>query len=319
MGALARHRRYHRHSRSVDGTWQTSTIAFSPRARFIDAAHVDAFRAEVCDPETALLTTSLGEAALDQFTPTLATMFAVRARRSPRKPLVVVACENRVGPMFAALSQRFSGSAIRFLPTVVDRMCLPPHVQGGQAHVSTEEYGSWLVSDAPAAKPLTGLVGDDGTFGVTRNIHRMRKKKRWLVNTPHLTVALHARQQGVPYIDDFVRGRGASILAGIQDECMQALMAYTTDFCADELLRINQHVADRLSSWPMPTDLVLRRLRPERLTSLAGTARELLVEPSNALSSRRGTAPPVLAQAMRMLSESVAATRGGGIRSKQPS
>jgi mannitol-1-phosphate/altronate dehydrogenase len=299
-GALARQGGYRWHATATDGLVHSASVELTGRTPVVDAADVGAWSDLVCDPETVLLTTALGETGLDRFTPQLLRVLRVRAgQRGPR--LTVMACENSVGRQFAAMVSRFRGSSVRFVECVVDRMCLRPEVLGGVVHVTSERYGSWAVPEAAASALPAGLAMEP-----VRDIELARRKKRWLVNTPHFAVGLHARAQGVPYIDDFVRGPGRDLLAQVQEECVRALLAHTDEFPVEELRRFSDLVTARLRSIHMPTALVVRRLRPENAASLAGTARDLLIEPARSILRRGGAAPPALGEALRMLATVVA-------------
>ncbi|MGW1991303.1 hypothetical protein [Embleya sp. NPDC001921] len=305
MDALVAHGGYRRCARTVGGAWRSSEVRLSRGSEIVDAGDVDTWAARVRDPDTVVLTTALGEANLDGFVPALGGALAARARLRHVPPLVVAACENRVGPAFTALARRFAGSTVHFTRTVVDRMCLPPDVRRGRVWARTEWYGSWSTAGGSSARILAGLIGGDRdcVFRPVGDLHAFRRRKRWLVNTPQLALALHAHRDGVGHLDRFARGEGAGVLADVQEECRHALTAYTNVFRPDELREFGRHVTARLTSWPMPTELVLRRLRPENMRSLPGTVRELLMEPSQILSLREGRPPPTLVRTLRMLVE----------------
>nr|MDT0519820.1 hypothetical protein [Streptomyces sp. DSM 41633] len=255
----------------------------------------------ICDPSCLLLTVALGEGGLDAQVPLLSSLLEKRAASPAGSPLCVIACENTVGEEYLRLSRR-SLDGVVFVRCLVDRMCsLPTIGSDGVVRVETEDYGSWLIERVQDGTEeiedaLSGVHGVD----FVDDLPRWRMRKRWLMNAPHLAAGIFAQNANNPHIDDYVN-ESAAIFRAVQLECLEAFHVKSPEMELDALRGYNEEIFGRVSSFPMLTRKVLRRLHPDRLEELLRTSNEIIIGPSSAYMQSQHHPPGILTSVLHTM------------------
>ncbi|MCX4984555.1 hypothetical protein [Streptomyces sp. NBC_00572] len=287
---------------SLAGGRDRNRVELGSSFRVVDSKNLEELVNSICSPDVRLLTMALTERGLEDFTGDLRKALTARRKRDDCDSLCVLACENTVGPNYTALTQEFHGAGIEFPLCMVDRICFTPELRDGIVTSFTEHYGSWIIEWTPGSGPIKQVLALNGYIEFVNEIAGPRKKKRLLVNAPHLVVGLHAKDAKVAHIDTFLQGgEGRTLLRRTQEECTKALMTYPFTFQLDDLQQFNESVANRFSMLHFETDNVLQRLQKDRLESLMTAADELLVEPSGQYLEAYGSFPGALTLALHTL------------------
>ena len=302
LDSLVEHREYWRVIASnnlLPETWPCNRIAIT---KAFPLESEDELKREICVPECRLLTMSLGEGGLEAQVPLLSTILQERAAQNFGCGLCVIACENTVGKEYSKLSQQHFPE-VTFVPCLVDRMCSSPSIApDGRVRVETEDFGSWVIQRVSGATEFVeSSLGSDGDIEFVDDLPLRRKQKRWLMNAPHLTAGIFAWNARISRIDYYLSGENLSIFRDVQRECMEAFHAGNPSVGLEELRSYNREVLRRVSTFPMPTSKVLRRLRPDKLEELLRTGNEIIVKPSLEYFKRHSHQPVMLTLGLHTL------------------
>lgn len=301
LESLASNLRYERviaSNKTARDSWPSCHVGISEA--FALESREELLRA-ICDPDCLLLTAALGEGGLDAQVPMLSSLLEERAATSSSSPLCVIACENTVGEEYLRLSRQALEGVV-FARCLVDRMCSPPTIgSDGVVRVETEDYGVWLIERVQGATgEVEAALSDVQGVDFVDDLPLWRRRKRWLMNAPHLAAGIFAWNADNPHIDDYVNAN-AALFRAVQFECAEAFHASSPEIELDELHDYNGEVFGRVSSFPMLTRKVLRRLHPDKLEELLRTSNEIIVGPSRAYMQRHHYPPEVLTSALHVM------------------
>jgi hypothetical protein len=157
----------------------------------------------IADPETSILTTSVGPSSFPDVSSHIAAGLRLRLRKGEDSPLYVIACENPPGDSQSLrehIAQRLDPDEIReldgrilFPNAIVDRLCKFP-IEGDTPHpsVQVEEKAEWVLH-FPAHQPLVPF--DAAGIAVVEDCDRfevLKRRKAVIINGTHLVIAVYA-------------------------------------------------------------------------------------------------------------------------------
>jgi hypothetical protein len=197
---------------------------------------------------------------------------------------VFIACENTLTTAHREVMQWLDGRGFDTPETVIDRVCAWATTSDGRPptprHVVHHEIGEWIIP-APATpgrtlerlarSKLVTLVPPD-EFGAFSD------RKAWLVNAPHLVLALRGALLNVPDLRRLVSDAG--VLRELQD--VIATMAIALEKRHGMVVPASwaldrQHVIAQL---PDAIDRILSSLRRKDLTQFLASFRHRVAEPA---------------------------------------
>jgi mannitol-1-phosphate/altronate dehydrogenase len=149
-------------------------------------------------------------------------------RKAP--PLFVLACENEVksADLQREIEREVAAGVIaaeaRFVPCVVDRIC--PAIMDDRSHVvvRAEEYGRislWHDSDlsffwdrlSAQARAARAIMVESSRA----HLEFTERKKKWLINGPHLLLAINAHHANYLTFESYIRDYPAVALGMLQE------------------------------------------------------------------------------------------------------
>lgn len=302
LSALQRDGFYHWHL-IPEGSPPRKKVSIHAALDFEDA---DAISAVVAKEEPILITTALTEAGLEKRVDYIRQLLRGRANARQVEHVYVVPCENTVGQGYRQLESEDFGPTVHFLPCMVDRICgQPGFTKGGEVCVKTEAYASWAIGqDHPHTLSLESAIKIPGVQFVDDLDHH-EQKKRWLVNGPHFALGLLAWDQGYLALEHLANSEGGRIfLTSVQEECRQAFLHEFPD-TQEDLAEFNERILERFSTFPLPSNRAVGRLRPDNYESLLQAAYDRLVAPAEAFRKANRRCPGFLHSALHILHESI--------------
>jgi hypothetical protein len=254
----------------------------------------------IVNPDTILLTTALRD-GLTPSVPFIARLIEARAHAAIDTPLFVIACENRLDSTWIrdevarqtglAFSRIGPSANIHFLPCISDRICsMPEYDQHADcAYVPVEPYAKWTIERAGPIRQLeealNHVVNGQRRVEFVDDIMPYRRQKLWLVNGPHLALALLARARGESAINLFLRSPLNEILfRAVQRELAIAVRFATSDL--GDMESFNQRIFERFRDYPDVVDRVASRLRRNRLEEFVTDLDAKLGEPVRLILER---------------------------------
>lgn len=110
---------------------------------------------------------------------------------------VFIACENSPHEAYGRLRQEFEPGGVRFLDTVVNRIC-PKFIRisGPRRIVRAHKLGEWLIEERlDDSAVIECLTGSDFVL-LEPELEPFKRRKRWQVNGGQLLLAMLAHQAG---------------------------------------------------------------------------------------------------------------------------
>lgn len=281
------------------------TDADRDRNRFID---------RVVDSRTLLLTTAL-KGGIDPSLELLALALTHRIEKGMSDPLYVVACENAIDSiglyhkivpllpphLLPQFEQAIVEQAIVFVPCMVDRLCNDPAPdrEMRRVQVEVERFAQWTLqrpSPGSTSSLERALMRPQTKKYIefVDNLEPFAQRKRWLVNGPHLLIALNAFARQYAELDRFLQEDPLAdqILRGLLDEAMSGLLAIETRFGPDELREFNSNTRDRFRTHPDRVRRILSRFTgPQRLEEFFKDFYRKITEPTLQYMSPENPAP----------------------------
>lgn len=272
----------------------------------------DQFIRTVASPHTRLLTTALKGGFQDQlFLQTIVDAITTRIKSASQSPLYIIACENVINnsivlrdklvPLLPPhITQSDFEQSIVFVPCMVDRMCSDPIISktGEVVQVEVERFAqlilrrpsptmSWLeeVLSSPKAADYIEFVDD---------LEPYERRKLWLVNGPHLLIALNAFYQGYAHLHIYLQQEPLAneILTEILDEVTHIFLANENTFSLEELRIFNIKTKMRFRSHPYRVSQILSRFtESQRLKEFFTNFYQKVTEPTLQYMSQQGFAP----------------------------
>lgn len=236
------------------------------------------FFAIVADPKTRLITTALRQGLLPSV-PILADALAHRLENDTKETIHVVACETpTIGDSLTLrsailahhpeLMTREFDQRISFVPCIVDRICNEPRLEKatGQVSVEAEEFAEWLLQGHSSLENILVTVSTQQLISFVGNLAPFARRKTWLVNGPHLLIALRAFMQNRQFLDRFLSEKeNAQLLTDILHEAREAFLEVEPFFSLNDLTHYTRRIHARFSSFPDRTMRHLPRLAKHRI------------------------------------------------------
>jgi len=241
------------------------------------------FISVIVDPRTVLLTTALKQ-GIQSFLPLLARALTARVQRDTPTPLYIVACENAINSLdlrnmiIPLLPSEVIGppfeQAVIFVPCMVDRICGKPFVNPltNRVQVEVEQFAEWVLQRPNLGTPsLEEILINPETSSYIKfvpDLNPILRRKKWLVNGPHLLIALNAFAQRYTRLDIFLQEEplARELLEGLLEEALEVFQAVEPSFGVYELREFNELTKVRFQSYPDRVARILSRFTgPERL------------------------------------------------------
>lgn len=214
----------------------------------------------VSNPETVLITTSIGASRLQELAQFL--KLGIDQRNADSQPLFILACEN--GTRCSSILKEFvgddicAGKQIQFLDCVVDQVCKETTSTGEAVQVWAEDFREWIIETEDknsfleiATHPDIMILDRD----TDTPLDVYQKRKLWIFNGLHISLALI----GVTNFDNEVKfstlidaPQVSSYINGIKNELAEALFVDGGDsyFKLKELEEYGDGVLLRLRNSP---------------------------------------------------------------------
>jgi hypothetical protein len=298
------------------------------------AAEREQLVALVASPETMVITTSLG--LLPQPVISIIQEGLIARAQAKAPPAFVLACENELksadlqdaveeGAPINAISR-----AAHFVPCVVDRICREVTDDGRRVIVHAEKYGCLsLWHDSHPSLFRDRLSASAHTTKIVRfeqslaHLEFTDRKKKWLINGPHLLLAINAYYDDELAFDVFIRQNSLvarnmlqEFAAGCFHVCSQGeepVMAPSA--IAASIEEKLEEVLERFANFPDFTTRIMKRFeRPTRnkLISLQDFFRNMrykVIEPARAYYEAEGEMPHRISDTFLKLIELIANDR----------
>jgi hypothetical protein len=285
------------------------------------------------DPETRLLTVSL-KGKHEEVTSHVFHGLLARRHADGRK-IAVLACENEVtiDELRRSIFSHGTSEQIQhiervceFVPCTVDRICAnSPKIKNGAVVIATEKHARLSLG----VDAQQGFIGDC-VAGLGHNSQLIKfelffeiavMKKKWLINGPHLLLAVDAMWRGTSDFQQyakenrqFVRQLLEEFATGLLHICASR-RAYPDDFILaleDELRSEIQQTQQRFENEPDGVGRIAWRFirptrdDPEALQIFFRNLGYKLLEPANAYLAREGHAPNCIFSALLNLLDLIA-------------
>lgn len=229
---------------------------------------------QISSPDTSLITTSVSRDGLNGIADILSRGITERAKKAAAKHLFIIPCEN--GVTGDDLRQKIIDSAnfgtshsdldqiATFLSCAVDRICREPTIdKNGQLVVKTEKFAELVIEEPNKDIDSLKKLLPENRFGLqyVENLRPYQRRKRWLLNGPHLLIALHAQRDGYSYLHDYLNlsPRSFPILRGIQAELAEIISLLEPNISFREATSYNAIVANRFMAAPDKITRIIHR------------------------------------------------------------
>lgn len=248
---------------------------------------------------TMLLTTGLKE-GLKNCIPDISRLIKKRVDATLDEPLFVLACENRfdsnwllseVAAHLGMSRDQLESRQVQFLPCVVDRICTNIECDSsGQVSVEVEPYAKWVIETTEASKKLEkalSLLVNEGIIEFVSDIKPYKLRKLWLINGPHLLVAILARADRKTGVHIFLReSRHELLFRAIQQEFTDAVRFSTHAFSTEELIEFNNRTVSRFQEYPDTSNRIMGRFRRGALETFIKDLDAKVGEPARIILER---------------------------------
>jgi mannitol-1-phosphate/altronate dehydrogenase len=245
--------------------------------------------------DAILLTTALKLKGLEASLDELAAVCAFAQKK--QIPLILLAAENQVDSKWVAdaISKKIEKTdGIFYIKCVVDRICNKPAlIKNGNNRdflsVFAEDFAEIYVDEAdieslPAwvAKFLIGKEKVKQIIRPTKNFEYIVNRKKWIVNSSHLLLALYAHWNRYPTINSFTEDYPAIVDRLVGDVMRSSMIALQSGGASPawEDIRFSMTLRKRLGKFPqVPYDAVTRFGGPESLFEFFKDFHRKVVEP----------------------------------------
>lgn len=223
-------------------------------------------------PGEILITTALKREGLLNSLDIIGCLLKARGQRQA----LVIACENQVDSVYLReqLEERgyTPGGGTVFARAVVDRICNKPRLVRGRVEVACEDFARIDVeSRSDLRSPLlrTLIRGSSSAIHAAKDFARVVERKKWVVNAPHLLLALVAHYYRFPTVKAFVsEDFGRRVLDGAFKELGELVTNYydRSRIHPPELTAFAKAVKERIKKFPQRyPDVVTRLSGPDRI------------------------------------------------------
>lgn len=249
---------------------------------FTDEDH-DRFIEAVADTKTVLLTTALKDGIREEeLLRLLAEAVAARVAAATSSTLYVVACENKIDSVGlrdellhflpTGIEAELARSIV-FVPCVVDRICNEPGLDPttSRVFVEVEQFSQWILEEphngSPTLQEALRTPDTEEFVEFVADLTAYRRRKAWLVNGPHLLIALNAWAAGYIRLDLFLQQNleGRAILDEVLAEATGAFLATDPAFTAGELWESSTQTRQRFGTHPDSVERILSRFTERRI------------------------------------------------------
>jgi mannitol-1-phosphate/altronate dehydrogenase len=211
----------------------------------------------IADPHTVLVTTAVGD-NLPHIVPLLTRLLLHRHHAGIASPLFIIAAENTRNSLWLReqIEQRLANAGVIsttvlqfvvFVPCVVDRVCKNISTATGEVRVAVEAEADWLVADLrdELGRSLESYLSPDrGSIRFQTDVLPFWRRKIYLLNGPHLLLAMLANVEGHIFLDDYLRSESGRIaLDRVFAECKLIFRAeddYFSEAEVDKLIESNK-------------------------------------------------------------------------------
>jgi mannitol-1-phosphate/altronate dehydrogenase len=285
----------------------------------------------LASPETRMLTTSLStRQAYSLIAPIIVEGLIARSSITT-SPLYALACENDIShstfneEIIHAVS-RDNASTIdtmcAFIPCVVDRVCKRPLVEANRVVVRAERFGRLSLGPNVDLSFFRDRLSDTDRASqivkIEPNFELAVMKKKWLLNGPHLLLAVYAIYQGRLAFHHFVRENPELVQEMLQEFALGIfyLAVESKNYTTNELETFDKELDDeiravqeRFESEPDDACRVARRFvrpnaeNPETMTAFFDNMRSKILAPALAFYRNEGQLPNRLSFTLFLLME----------------
>ncbi|MGX1360727.1 hypothetical protein QNJ95_37125 [Bradyrhizobium elkanii] len=292
-------------------------IPVSQLLNFSDTAQHGQLIDLILDNETKLVTTSLKGAHI-QIIPTLVEALRARATSGSEK-VFILACENAVSSedlrrdiqksCNSEISEAING-VTEYIQCMVDRVCSEPRIVDDRVVVPAERFGC-LVLDPSAdvslfKTRLEHASSQNALIKIASNFDVEITKKKWLLNGPHLILAINALYERKFDFCEYVN-ENKNLLAEIFQEfsigCAQSIIE-RDDLSFDQMIELDKDLQlasetnqQRFLQNPDLVERIASRFlkpthrSPKRLQDFFSNLSYKVMEPALAFRRRAGQLP----------------------------
>lgn len=233
-----------------------------------------------------VITTALKETGIEANIELLASLISLRNQSKIRKPLLFIACENAICSSdvekkikdVLKINHRsnFRNPEILFLDTVVDRMCNSPVFREGELTVLVEPYCSWIINPSHFKRKLVyndpnyiylldqfhNTLSEDVEF--IYDLEFFRRRKKWIINSMHQILALHAHYTNQMLIHRFVRSTdGSKIVYKVANDVLRNYLFNESGASEEETIDYIKQYILRITNFPSLVSTALTRFNSE--------------------------------------------------------
>ncbi|WP_306565367.1 hypothetical protein [Flavobacterium lindanitolerans] len=242
---------------------------------------------ELVTEDTALIiTTALKETGVDANIGLFSDLLKTRIESGISKPVLFLACENAIdsetvkNKIKLHLQNNFKSDfefplQIIFCNCVVDKMCNSPRLSQNQVLVEAEYYDLWVIDELPIERAIyyAGSKLDDLGFIVkelkgyvtfTDMINYYVRRKKWIINSLHQTIALYAHEQNFPLIHKFVQTSFGTLIARKIADDVYTSYHFNENSYRYNIQDVRKYISDfliRLQEFPSTTATALTRFK----------------------------------------------------------
>jgi mannitol-1-phosphate/altronate dehydrogenase len=239
-----------------------------------------------------------------------------------------LACENEISSddlreslkQVASAEQFLIAEAVaKFVPCVVDRICGERIIENDdRVLVPVERFGRLTVPDRHVPAFLRTL-NRAGSIAIVQDIALAQMKKKWLVNGPHLLLAINALYEKEPNFQSYVRNNREvteeillEFSLGLFHIIRQTHPELSTDELRDDLQREATLVQQRFENFPDSYVRIAARFRrptetaPNNLQNFFHNLEYKIAEPCNAYFDSEKHMPHRISRTLLRLTELIA-------------
>jgi mannitol-1-phosphate/altronate dehydrogenase len=285
----------------------------------------------IASPETMMITTSLG--LLPQPVVSIIQDGLIARAQAKAPPLFVLACENELksADLQDAVEKgapvNVISRAAHFVPCVVDRICREVTDDGHRVVVHAERYGclslwnevdlSWFRDRLSAQARAVQAMRFERSAA---HLEFADRKKKWLINGPHLLLAINAYYDHQIAFEEFVRQNrlvARNMLQEFAAGCFHVCSQGSEPVMAPDAIRASieekvEEVLERLANFPDVTTRIMRRFvrpsgrNPISLQDFFRNMRYKVVQPARAYYEAEGEMPHRISDTFLKLIELIA-------------
>ena len=238
---------------------------------------------------------------LETMSPLIEDIFERHASAAdPTSERVLMACENDPGRAYNALRSELVERGVECPATVVNRLCHEPReeMRPGARVVCVDEQAEWVIEDSEAQ--AIQALDELGCVRLVGEARPYKRRKLWMVNGPHLALAVDAYKNGRRYLRDMLETEAGR--ARIEELHRLTLKVVEDEFPG--LPGNPDYGPDHILAWSRHRDetaRVMKRLKRQDLSPLFKDVR-LKLGPA---AQRFGRSSPAVAYTFEALHELV--------------